>query len=163
MSGGDAMVVGFWQKRSALDPIFILVSCLFVAGLVSWRLLTGSTHEQRHERSAYASTTPLVNGDESQLESVGQYEAVSISICTRPCAAARAMRGQRYLKGEAPALPLAACDHDCGCSFQVHADRRGGSERRTDFVQVAAHAAVTESRKGRDRRRKNRFRYQGIY
>ena len=148
-----------------MDPVIILVSCLFVAALVSWRLLIGSFHEQRHERSASASSTPMLGGQSAADDGAG-YEAVSISISVAPCNAARAMRGQTFLVDEAPTLPLEKCDRACNCKFKSHSDRRVSSDRRypdEDYVKVAAHAAHTERRAGRDRRRKGRFQYNGIY
>ena len=148
-----------------MDPVLILVSCLLVAALVSWRLLIGSFHEQRHERSASASSTPML-GDKSAVDKGAGFEAVSISISVGPCEAARALRRQTFLVDEAPALPLEKCDRVCNCKFKSHPDRRVGSDRRypdEHYVKVAAHAAHEERREGRDRRRKGRFQYNGIY
>jgi len=138
---------------------------LFVAGLVSWRFLVGSMHEQRHERSASASARPITQAGGAE-ESEGAYEAVSVNICAQPCAAVRDIRGQSFLSPDAPNLPLAKCDRACTCSYKTHPDRRIGADRRypdQDYAKVATHAAIDEQRAGRDRRRKGRFQYQGIY
>lgn len=94
------------------------------------------------------------------------YEAVSISISVGPCEAARNLRGHTFLVDEAPNLPLERCDRACNCKLKSHTDRRRGSDRRypdDHYEKVAAHAAHSERRAGRERRRKGRFQYSGIY
>ncbi len=148
-----------------MDSVLILLSCLIVAGLVSWRLLVGSLHEQRHERSAAASATPMIRA-RSALEQSEGYEAVSVSISVGPCEAARTLRGKMFLADEAPLLPLKECDRACNCKLKSHSDRRAGGDRRYPdhhYAKVASHAAHAERRAGRDRRRKGRFQYNGIY
>ena len=52
------------------------------------------------------------------------YHAVSIAPGGRHCRACLRVEGVRFLSGEAPPLPLPACDIACGCVYQHHADRR---------------------------------------
>ncbi len=63
-----------------------------------------------------------------------RWHAVSIKPGKGCCQAARARRGQRWLSGEAPRLPLAGCNRDGGCSciYQHHDDRRTGEGRRAE-------------------------------
>lgn len=94
------------------------------------------------------------------------FKAVRLQICNRPCAAALELRGQSLLAGEAPRLPLEGCDNACGCRFQAQDDRRMARDRRIPdqvYVKVMGHAAAAENREGRDRRRRGRFQYNGIY
>jgi len=48
----------------------------------------------------------------------------------RPCAAARALIGRRFLPEEIPELPLPGCSAEtCSCSYELHRDRRRQSRR----------------------------------
>lgn len=94
------------------------------------------------------------------------YKAVRLQICNRPCVAAMELRGQSLLKAEAPQLPLSGCNRACGCRYEALDDRRAGQDRRTPdqlYLKVMGHAAAAENRAGRDRRRRGRFQYNGIY
>lgn len=96
----------------------------------------------------------------------GSYKAVSLQISNSPCAAALKVRGQSVLENEAPGLPLNGCDRVCNCKYKSHDDRRIRPDRRSQeqvYVKVIAHAASSENRAGRDRRRRGRFQYNGIY
>ena len=62
------------------------------------------------------------------------HHAVSIVTGPRCCAAARELRGQRFLSREAPVLPLPACDRgECACRYEHHTDRRKGLRRARDM------------------------------
>lgn len=148
-----------------MEALYVMLSCLLVGGLLTWRLLTGSRHEMRHERRATSSSAPMLerSGSAAQDES---YRAVKLRICPRPCRAAQLMRQQVFLVGEAPELPLPECNRSCGCSYLPQRDRRADKDRRhpdDGYVRVRTAYAVPEQRAGRDRRRKGRFQYSGIY
>jgi hypothetical protein len=54
-----------------------------------------------------------------------------IPIPENACAAAKALDGQAFALGRAPALPLSGCDHvGCQCHLVPLLDRRAGEERR---------------------------------
>jgi hypothetical protein len=94
------------------------------------------------------------------------YRSVKLRICPRPCRAAQLMRKQVFLVAEAPELPLPECNRSCGCSYLPQRDRRAAKDRRhpdDGYVRVRTAYAVPEQRAGRDRRRKGRFKYSGIY
>jgi hypothetical protein len=62
------------------------------------------------------------------------FSAVSIETGWEPCDAAEALEGERFLSGQAPALPLAGCDAaSCDCEYRYHADRRAGTRRDADL------------------------------
>ena len=148
-----------------MEALYVLLSCLLVAGLLTWRMLTGSRHELRHERRATSSAAPMLeqSGDAGEDET---YRAVKLRICPRPCRAAQLMRQQVFLVAEAPQLPLPECNRRCGCSYLPQRDRRADKDRRhpdDGYVRVHTAYAVPEQRAGRDRRRKARFKYSGIY
>ena len=148
-----------------MDSVYVMLSCLLVAGLLTWRLLTGSRHELRHERRAVSSATPMLGGSGSAA-SDENYRAVSLRICPRPCGAALALRQKVFLVDEAPELPLPECNRSCGCSYLPRPDRRSSKDRRypeDGYIRVQTAYAVPEQRAGRDRRRKGRFQYTGIY
>jgi hypothetical protein len=147
-----------------VDSIYILLSSLLVGGLITWRLLIGSRHELRHERQATASATPMLEG--SGAEPDESYRAVTLRICPRPCRAAQLLRNKPFLVGQEPELPLPECNHRCSCSYLPKRDRRSPRDRRHPahgYVRVRTAYAVPEQRGGRDRRRKGRFKYNGIY
>ncbi|MHA7815488.1 MAG: hypothetical protein ACX93N_03365 [Pseudohaliea sp.] len=62
----------------------------------------------------------------------GPFAAVSVEPAAIACDAARRAAGRRYLRDEAPGVPLRDCDgRRCGCRLQTHADRRqSGTDRR---------------------------------
>jgi len=149
-----------------MEALYVLLSCLLVAGLVTWRLLTGSRHELRHERRATSSAVPMLERSGTNAGEDESYRAVKLRICPRPCRAAQLMRKQVFLVAEAPELPLPECNHRCGCSYLPQRDRRAAKDRRhpaDGYVRVRTAYAVPEQRAGRDRRRKGRFKYSGIY
>jgi hypothetical protein len=147
-----------------LESIYLLVTSLLVGGLITWRLLTGSSREKTHEHRATASAAPMPRN--FPAPDTDGFKAVRLQICNRPCAAALELRGQSLLADEAPRLPLEGCDHACVCRYQPYDDRRMGRDRRIPdqvYVKVMGHAAAAENREGRDRRRRGRFQYNGIY
>jgi len=153
-----------------MEALYVLLSCLLVGGLLTWRLLTGSRHELRHERRVTSSAAPMLeqSGNAGQRNATPDetYRSVKLRICPRPCRAAQLMRKQVFLVAEAPKLPLPECNRSCGCSYLPQRDRRAAKDRRhpdDGYVRVRTAYAVPEQRAGRDRRRKGRFKYSGIY
>ncbi len=146
---------------SPLDTLDIFLICVPVGLLITWRLLTGSTHQHRDERRANES---VKGGDAfARKRNIGhlhsQYEAKRLHICNNPCRAALQLRKQAFLAGEAPPLPLPECDRKaaCHCEYSAHNDRRGGHDRRYPAEDIVASdqlvlpdSAVTT----RDRREK---------
>ncbi|HEX3844880.1 MAG TPA: hypothetical protein VHV80_10990 [Steroidobacteraceae bacterium] len=82
-----------------------------------------------------------------------RYQAVSIAYPAKCCAAVKALAGQRFLAGNAPALPLPACSlsNQCKCSFQKYDDRRDDNRRLPG--EVTKWYAGSEKRRFRGRRR----------
>jgi hypothetical protein len=151
-----------WNAQT-LESLYLLAASLLVAGLITWRLLIGSSREKLHEHRSSASVTPLP--PKFPAPDTTQYKAVRLQICNRPCAAALELRTRSLLENEAPRLPLSGCDHACSCRYQSLDDRRMGRDRRIPdqvYVKVMGHTAA-ENRAGRDRRRRGRFQYNGIY
>lgn len=59
------------------------------------------------------------------------FAAVSIKPGKSPCDAASRILHKRYLRAEAPPLPLADCDHArCDCLYVHHEDRRDDENDR---------------------------------
>jgi hypothetical protein len=150
-----------------MDSLYLLLLSLPVAGLITWRLLTGSKHEQRHERQAASSLSskPLRVVEKLALPR-SRYAAVSLRLCNNPCRAAVAAQGRPVLVGEALSLPLEGCNRRCHCTYAHHEDRRMAADRRypsSDVIEVSGSAALKNNRSGRDRRRKRTLQpYQGI-
>lgn len=82
------------------------------------------------------------------------WSAVSI-VCTRAsCAAAQALKRQRYLSADAPRLPLSDCTsaEACPCVYRKHADRRGAPRREADTTGLRRSGPNSERRSSRGRR-----------
>lgn len=81
------------------------------------------------------------------------YHAVSIAPGARPCAAARAAEGKRFLSTAAPMLPLRECTQSaaCQCRYAHHQDRRSERDRRVNIANPHAHK-MSERRIGGGRR-----------
>ncbi len=63
------------------------------------------------------------------------HHAVTVVPGQNACPEARALRGQRFLSREAPALPLTGCGTPkCTCRYEHHADRRKGGRRAHDLA-----------------------------
>ncbi len=86
----------------------------------------------------------------------GEFHAVSIKFTSGACAAARNLKGKRFLSSAAPRIPLPDCDVlDCKCRFLHHKDRRDGDDRRDPYApRFAASTGSFEKdqRKRRERR-----------
>ncbi len=82
------------------------------------------------------------------------FHAVGIdSPRARCCHAARALKGQRFLAGDAPRLPLPDCDSAaCTCRYQHFEDRRMEVRRASDEHRVEHPYAGAERRGQRGRR-----------
>ncbi|HET7203183.1 MAG TPA: hypothetical protein VFI92_07410 [Steroidobacteraceae bacterium] len=83
---------------------------------------------------------------------VASHHAVSIATGPRCCAAARALRGERFLSREAPKLPLKECDRDdCACRYEHYQDRRQGLRRARD-MGVAIDGWIETDKRGKQMR-----------
>jgi len=147
-----------------LDPLYLLLICVPVAALITWRLLSGSHHGGREEKSAAESHKRAGSGssDAATLPRP-QYRAMTLRIGTNACAAAKRVRQKSFLVGEVPQLPLPNCDRACHCEFSSHDDRRLKDDRRfpsADGFQDTT--TLDDGRTGSDRRSKTAP-YQGIY
>jgi hypothetical protein len=76
------------------------------------------------------------------------FHSVTIAPGAKCCAAAKAMRNQRFLSRTAPVLPLKGCDRDdCQCRYQHYDDRRNGQRRATD-LGVSIDGYIGDERRG---------------
>ena len=95
------------------------------------------------------------NGPQSR-KGQSTWHAVEVRCSERSCAAAKALRGQRFLSGKLPPrLPLAACDHPetCQCKYGHFDDRRGDPRRDYDpSASGITRTLDTNKRMGRGRR-----------
>lgn len=87
----------------------------------------------------------------------GPYAAVSVAPATIACEAAQQVAGKRYLRDEAPTVPLENCDgRRCGCRLLTHPDRRqGGTDRRLG-VGLQSELYLTSGNHDRRRTRRGR-------
>jgi hypothetical protein len=84
-----------------------------------------------------------------------RWSAVSISCTSAGCAAAQALKGQRFLSEAAPRLPLAECTSPaaCACVYRKHPDRRAGPRRESEASGIRSASPVKPDRRaGRGRR-----------
>ena len=62
------------------------------------------------------------------------YRAASLACDALACQAAKDMRGEKFLTGEAPHLPLRDCDRgQCNCHLAFHNDRRSSNKERRNL------------------------------
>lgn len=86
----------------------------------------------------------------------GRYHCVEVRSRGKPCAAAQALTGKRFLSNTAPPIPLPGCTAlSCRCAYIHFEDRRTG-ERRNPFgsKQQRDLADEPERRRRGERRRK---------
>ena len=63
-------------------------------------------------------------------EKHGEFHCISIHYGSSACDAVKEFEGKRVLSGDAPVLPLPACDvAQCHCKFHHHEERRTGERR----------------------------------
>lgn len=88
-------------------------------------------------------------------QTTSRWSAVSISPGSNGCEAALALKGRRFLGGEAPRIPLAECTsvQSCRCVYRKYADRRAGPRRAEDSGMGRVTQSGAERRIGRGRRR----------
>ncbi len=86
------------------------------------------------------------------------WRAVAIVPGESACEAARQLRGQRFLTGKAPRLPLPGCNlqNQCQCKYQHLRDRRGEPRRATDGPFGSAPKPMTPDRRRPGERRERR-------
>lgn len=130
-------------------PIAILLAVMIV-GTIMFLLLrpartTSRVARMRDRRGGFGVPDP--------------FHAVSIQPALQSCPAVEALKLQRFLSEEAPALPLANCGTPtCSCKYVHHADRRGGARNRR--CGVSEKSGEAEFWSLRDRRALNGRRYK---
>ncbi len=126
--------------------VWIVLGSVLALGAVFW-LWRRNTEDQ----------TALGRADAVTAKTAA-FESVSIQPGLDACSAVWLLVGDRYLRNEAPKLPVAACDKArCECRFNEHEDRREPGERR-DPADVPGENAEegAEHRSSRGRRREDR-------
>ena len=114
-----------------MDSLWLMTAILFVVALLTWRLLIGSHHADRHERRNRARLDDEpIHVAHAQVKAERDFSGVSIAMSHRPCEAAKQTRNESYLKGQEPSLPLPGCDRVCTCRYSYHEDRRRKEDRR---------------------------------
>jgi hypothetical protein len=85
-----------------------------------------------------------------------RFHAVTIVAGRHACPDARALRDQRFLSQDAPALPLKNCGSpDCECRYEHYQDRRKGKRRARDLgVCIDGHEGDEKRQKSKRGRRK---------
>lgn len=86
----------------------------------------------------------------------GPYHCVEVRARGKPCAAAQALVGKRFLSHAAPSIPLPGCTSlNCRCAYVHFEDRRVG-ERRNPYAsrRFREIGDQPERRRRVDRRRK---------
>lgn len=86
----------------------------------------------------------------------GPYHCVEVRARGKPCPAAQALAGRRFLSNAAPQIPLPGCtSQKCRCAYVHFEDRRAG-DRRNPFPSSHARelSERSERRRRTDRRRK---------
>lgn len=104
-------------------------------------------------RPASSATRSIKFANSRSATAQNPYQAVSVRSASQ-CDAQRTIKGQRFLGGEAPALPLEGCTAPfCDCRYVHHVDRRTGNLDRRKLLQAAVAAiAADDQRNGCGRR-----------
>lgn len=128
--------------------ILLIGGAAFVI-VMAWKLL-GSTPDKPAKRAGR-------KGQQAQAQDHNPYQSLSLMLPIAHCNAASSLADKRFLKREAPSLPLKECDKaTCKCGFMKHTDRREEDEDRRALYGLRAelHAIHTgnERRKRRGRR-----------
>jgi hypothetical protein len=87
------------------------------------------------------------------------WKAFAILADDAACAAARELRGKRFLSRNAPRLPLPECSKQdqCQCKYRHLGDRRGPQRRAVDegaFLRLAKPVTKEHRRPGERRERR---------
>jgi hypothetical protein len=82
------------------------------------------------------------------------WSAVRIATRGETCAKAQALRDQRLLARDAPALPLKGCTMSatCNCMYRHYADRRAATRRNSPGTGQPPPVTPVERRSARERR-----------
>jgi hypothetical protein len=97
---------------------------------------------------------PMLVARPRQLNTGGDFRAVSLAPSVRCCSAAEQAVGRRMLLREAPRLPLEGCTMptNCSCKFRKNADRRDSDRRLLGATETNRWFAGPENRKRGGRR-----------
>ena len=78
-----------------------------------------------------------------------KYRSVQVNaVGSDCCAAVKAIAGKRFLSDEVPMLPLDGCDMiDCGCTYELHDDRRAEVRRASDLTYDIASQLCTDNKR----------------
>lgn len=84
-----------------------------------------------------------------------RWHAVSVKPGSRACPAAVSGKNRRWLSRQAPMMPLPGCTQPdaCQCTYQHHADRRGGGRRADEIDAFRPPMRVNQERRARRDRR----------
>jgi hypothetical protein len=153
-----------------LDPLYLLLIGIPVVVLITWRLLSSAHYGHRREKSA-ADSLKRAGSASTDAATIPRppYRAMTLSICTNACAAAKRIRNKSFLVSEAPQLPLPNCDRVCHCQFAIHDDRRLKEDRRMPSEDIFQDTTTLDAdeiggnRRGKTDRRRKAAPYQGIY
>lgn len=151
----------------AIITVFILVlAVLILARLrqssapspVSARAAAPATKKPRMGGAVPGRGAGQPAGRESANNDANPFRAVSIRAGSGPCAAAKALEGERFLIGTVPHIPLADCgSKSCTCKYVHHEDRRHpDDERRAPAALTTDLYASTGNENRRSRKRGRR-------
>jgi len=108
-----------------------------VLAFIAYRRSHPVADESHYFAAAMASTTTVYKPIQVTRNSPPLHKKHYYGVSVRPgvncCDAIKAIARNRYLQGQAPRLPLPACDReDCRCIMHPENDRRTNIDRRAD-------------------------------
>ena len=137
-----------------------IVILLLLAGLAFSPVVLGYWRRRNAELELNHPLAPVARtavGEELPKQR-SEYRAASVLPCQKACQAAIMAKGKRILVEAAPRLPLDTCDRirECTCTYEQHADRRNGEDRRNDFGSLSTGGGIGQDysnlRSGLERR-----------
>jgi len=126
--------------------LFLVVSVVVLLKFRSSSVNSGSTGR------AKAVTNRKIPGRDVTVE--GGYSAVTINPAGQACEAVQAFKGERFLVGETPHLPVLGCTSpNCDCKYTHHSERRDDADRRSPFARgLRSSQEGSEESERRERR-----------
>jgi hypothetical protein len=107
-----------------VDANVVFALPILVLAFAAYKVIFAAPTKPRSKDYSFGNDRPS-RGDKNR------FKAVSIISHGERCPESQALKGERFLPNEAPAIPLQDCSvEQCNCRYSRHVDRRSGEGRR---------------------------------